>query len=94
VRLRPGQTIPILAALLLLLGALTVVDRAGGAAPPPAGLLSSEPAGAWVTSNWPTTRYYTTRAQVAVWARWAADNRVWFETEGGLLRAYPGRERK
>ena len=58
------------------------------------GVQSAEPVGQWVTSSWPTTRYYTSKANPSVWRKWATYNRVWFDTEVGLLSAYPNRERK
>lgn len=58
------------------------------------GTVAAEPEGDWVTSSWPTTKYYTTRSDAATWRDWAASNRVWFATEAELLALFPGRERR
>jgi len=54
---------------------------------------SADPAGEWVTSASPSTKYYTSRDSV-YWKSWSASNRVWFASEADLLDSYPGRIRR
>ncbi|MCL4370596.1 MAG: hypothetical protein M1380_06780 [Chloroflexi bacterium] len=61
---------------------------------PLGGIRSPDPAGEWVTSVSPNTRYYTSRNGLSVWRDWTPRNRIWFATEGDLLSAYPGRARR
>lgn len=61
--------------------------------PPSSGIRSPDPAGEWVTSVSPRTKYYASRDN-PYWKGWSAGNRVWFATERELLAAYPGRTRR
>lgn len=106
--LRHDRLLMLLASLVLVAAALTIWG-AHAVAPMPmaaltpeayvlvgwaSGTVAAEPEGDWVTSSWPTTKYYTNRADVATWREWAASNRVWFATEAELLALFPGRERR
>ena len=60
---------------------------------PRSGVVSADPAGAWVTSTSSSATYYCSSDYVSRWQAWAEGNRIWFETESDLLDAYPGRTR-